>query len=1247
MTDNNSGGAGTYVQVDVDRTGFSTAGVLTVWVRTALITSATSTVFTATQPSSTGGGLDVFRISGMTKTGAAAVRQSAGQSTGTSGTTPAPVLGAAALTANPLIGAVCCGTNASTNLTPRTGWTEATDLGYNTPATGMETMFRSSGETGTTQTWGSTAPSAFASVVVEFDSSAAAIATAVKATGTGSAKNPAAIISKNSPGLELSGFTWTGISPADTINSVTVTINQFASVATMGAPTFELWDGAAAKIGATQTGAVSVSPANTDSAVFTGISYSQLATLRVRIYATNGSAPAGAVQNVNWAGLYVNTTPAATTAVLASGAGAAKNATAATVSATTAAAGLASAAGTALSSAFPHAAAATGAGTARSPAVTTAVSATAVLASGAGAAWSTAFPGAVVAAGAGAAKSPAVTTATSVAAGLAAGAGAAQSSAFPRAGTATGTGTAQNATASTTASGTATAVLATGAGVALSTAFPRAAAATGTGTAQGPAAAPAASTVLASGTGTARNASPPVPIGLASGAAAAQNATASTTASGTATAIVATGAGAAQSTAFPRAAVAAATGAAQSPAITVAATVAAVPATAAGASLQPATYLGYYRLMDGQSGRPGAGSSGTQPPASPTAYSGNYIAGLTFRSTSTVWLQGYWWYVPAGGDTGPVKLALWQLGGPASTSAQGTLVPGSTVTSGTLTAGQFNFVSLPAPMLLSYPTFYTAAVGYATTTGFPATTHQFGAGNPYSAGITNGPLTAPATNGTTGAQMPFSTASSDPAAVMPTLNDQDDNLWLDIQVTATPPAGESYRLWPNRPYSTGDGTNGGVSVLTDGYTMAVQFSLSRPCQLQRIWFYSATTAFSGDPAIALPARCAIWAAASQTVVSGTDNASVSWKKPDGSAGSAGDGWLYCDYSGTGVFLAASQDYKAAIWYAGGQKWRTVYDTYWASPGDGVNGIASGPLTAPNSASATPGQDSWNGPNLAWAYPNSLSFPENDWVDVEVTPGISAAAVLATAAGTAQGATASTSASGTAGAVLASGAGTAGPPLAAAGAGAGLAPGTGAAQSPVIAIGAVAVPAAGTGIALNATASTSSSGTASPAAATAAGTAQSPVAAIGVNATAATGAGTALNATASTAAFTNAQAVLASGAGAALNAGVTLAAIIPATPATGTGATGQATPAIGTAATTATAAGTARTIGRAAPAGLPAGTGPAAAATAALAYTAQATAAQALATALNVTTPATYGTTRQAALAIPHAEAGTMTLARAQ
>lgn len=179
VTDNNSGGAGTYAQISSDFTGFSTTGVLTAWVRNNLILSASSTVFTAAQVGSSGGGLAVCRISGMSIVGLGAVRGAGGQSSGTLGTTPAPVLlrrtgsafsgTQAALTANLMIGAVCNGTNSTTTVVQPASWTEAFDNGYNTPATGLEVCFRDNGNTASTITFGGNSATAFASIAIELD----------------------------------------------------------------------------------------------------------------------------------------------------------------------------------------------------------------------------------------------------------------------------------------------------------------------------------------------------------------------------------------------------------------------------------------------------------------------------------------------------------------------------------------------------------------------------------------------------------------------------------------------------------------------------------------------------------------------------------------------------------------------------------------------------------------------------------------------------------------------------------------------------------------------------------------------------------------------------------------------------------------------------------------------------------------------------------------------------------------------
>lgn len=165
VTDDNS--SGTYTQVDSDRTGFSTTGVLTVWVRTALIPAASSTIFSAAQAGSTGGGLSVLRVSMMNLTGAAAVRSNGGQSTIASGT-PAPVLSQIPLALNPIITAVASGTNGG-GTSVRTGYTDVSIAGYNTPATGLDVCYLESGENQDTITWGGAAPSQFASVAIELN----------------------------------------------------------------------------------------------------------------------------------------------------------------------------------------------------------------------------------------------------------------------------------------------------------------------------------------------------------------------------------------------------------------------------------------------------------------------------------------------------------------------------------------------------------------------------------------------------------------------------------------------------------------------------------------------------------------------------------------------------------------------------------------------------------------------------------------------------------------------------------------------------------------------------------------------------------------------------------------------------------------------------------------------------------------------------------------------------------------------
>jgi hypothetical protein len=163
VTDNQGG---TYTRITGCAMNAS-ADEMHVYIRDELCQLAVSHNITAQPGASTGGGLFAMRISGMAKTSANAARQSAVQSNIASGT-PACVLARPVLTTNALIGAVFNNTSPA-GLTQPTSWTESQDVGYSVPTTGLETVRRDSGETGTTITWGGASPSAFCSLVVELD----------------------------------------------------------------------------------------------------------------------------------------------------------------------------------------------------------------------------------------------------------------------------------------------------------------------------------------------------------------------------------------------------------------------------------------------------------------------------------------------------------------------------------------------------------------------------------------------------------------------------------------------------------------------------------------------------------------------------------------------------------------------------------------------------------------------------------------------------------------------------------------------------------------------------------------------------------------------------------------------------------------------------------------------------------------------------------------------------------------------
>jgi hypothetical protein len=137
----------------------------------ATSTSSRTVTFDCTGDNATGCIITAYSITGMSKAGSAAVRQSAIQSNQAAAGTPAPAFTNAALTGNPTLGMVGNAATAAPSMTEASGWTEGSDSAYSTPSTGQETIGRASGFTGTTITWGSTSATAFGDIIVELDAS--------------------------------------------------------------------------------------------------------------------------------------------------------------------------------------------------------------------------------------------------------------------------------------------------------------------------------------------------------------------------------------------------------------------------------------------------------------------------------------------------------------------------------------------------------------------------------------------------------------------------------------------------------------------------------------------------------------------------------------------------------------------------------------------------------------------------------------------------------------------------------------------------------------------------------------------------------------------------------------------------------------------------------------------------------------------------------------------------------------------
>lgn len=362
------------------------------------------------------------------------------------------------------------------------------------------------------------------------------------------------------------------------------------------------------------------------------------------------------------------------------------------------------------------------------------------------------------------------------------------------------------------------------------------------------------------------------------------------------------------------------------------------------------------------------------------AASGGWLLGTLFSVTGGMrWFEGYWQWVPTGGDLTPREFALWNRWGTGATDQ--TVVPGSTVTSGPLSAtptgesgGHWNFVPVAAPVQIAPGALYVAASGYTATNGIPVGSAQWGSGDPLAAGVVNGPLTAwSATSGTN----PFPAATvnyglgqnvfsnvlgADPAAAMPDNGSGDDFLGMDVQVGDTAPAGfsGSFRMYP----SMADLGNFSLDT-ANGFTLGKEFTLSAPCTAGNGWFYS-------PPGVSvLPTKVGFYRTSDQSLV--LVNTSPSW------SGAAGSGWVSAPVPGT----LPADTYKYVVFQGSNVIWNAAVANYYTT-GFGGGGLVAGPISVPdNAGSLSPGQESYH-QGASIAYPDTNAGPFAYGLDFELT-----------------------------------------------------------------------------------------------------------------------------------------------------------------------------------------------------------------------------------------------------------------------
>lgn len=379
-----------------------------------------------------------------------------------------------------------------------------------------------------------------------------------------------------------------------------------------------------------------------------------------------------------------------------------------------------------------------------------------------------------------------------------------------------------------------------------------------------------------------------------------------------------------------------------------------------------------YRIFSGP-GAPWPPASAPPPPAASTAFAAPIVLAAGFTVTAYSWYKGpSYWRADNSAPGTAQKFALLQIVGSIVGSGIPPIVlPAGTITSGPLTAAQWNDALYGTPIQLTPNVPYMVSTGLTGNFNFVATFWQSGGG---AAGLVNGPLKFYKNGGdifSNGQELFNTGGGSDPTVTLPNTGNNGFDAGLDTIISNVAPAGALYRIFPPGLVPNGLGVN---LAGTDAATISMQVNVTHAAQSVNIWHYS------GPGCTALPDDCAIYNIAGPVAVVTVTGATWS--------GAAGSGWVKC--TNLPATSLAVGSYKVATHRATtGPQWFTAISSFWTTQLGSTGVLVNGPVNAPTRA-ASANQGTFD--NLT---PGVITYPtqfndEGYWLDLEVLPTAAAA-----------------------------------------------------------------------------------------------------------------------------------------------------------------------------------------------------------------------------------------------------------------